>query len=580
MLQNKDNSKKEFNITLDLLKNQELLVTKLESSLNLQKLFLKDIDNKLSSFFKNKGKNTKETSLIEELISILPEIISQLGIPFVYHFLKEETILEKFLNLYYDKYDEKVADIFKTCLNIVSFSLYYDYFNKIKHSLIEIGIIQNNEEYTNKNSDMNTEQIIFERIASMLNELNQLKDIGIDKENISKFEIDYNDIIKEIKILHNKMIITPALIEFYQELIKPFGDYLKSMKQKIKNNKKEEYNKENINNNNNNNKNNYEDIIKNNEIDEIKGISLDKRTFFYKDEKIKENINQVIQFKNYSFPLNEDNSDEIKKHLCSFLNSEGGRLYIGIDEKNIVKGITLNYKKRDNLRNSLVNLTYDFYPKCRVDKIFVYFIPIKDPITKNFIQKKYIIKIRVYPGDPQVLYSMTNKGGYHSTIRRNGQCITLDSTDIYKEIIHRDAYKKALNDDKNQIAMKENEIKDPEPEVNQQDLEDNDIDDIPIFKKIIIEKGKNQKKNNGKPKKIIKEGPIVIKVTNIDKDLPLNDVNRSFNNCKCSSQHFLKSGYGYLNFSNQIDAENCIVNFDGRKLGNKRIKLSIVKNNA
>ena len=579
MFQNKDNSKKELIITLDLLKNQESLIKKLESSLYLQKLFLKDIDNKLSSFLKNKGNNKNETSLIEELLSILPEIISQLGIPFVYHFLNQENILEKFLNLYYDQYDEKVEDIFKTCLNIVSFSLYCDYFNKIKHSLIEIGIIQNKEEYTNKNADMNPEQIIFERISSMLNELNQLKDIGIDKENISKFEIDYNDVIKEIKNLHNKMNITPAMIEFYQELIKPFGDYLKSMSKTIKNKKKEENtNKENINNN------NDENIIKNNEIDEIKGISLDKRTFFYKDEKIKENRNQVIEFKNYSFPLNEENSDEIKRHLCSFLNSEGGRLYIGIDEKNIVKGITLNYKKRDNLRNSLVNLTYDFYPKCRVDKIFVYFIPIKDPKTKNFIQKKYIIKIRVYPGDPQVLYSMTNKGGYHSTIRRNGQCKILNSTEIYEEIIHRDEYKKVLNDEKNQMIMKENEIKDPEPEVNQQDLEDNEIDDIPVFKKIIIEKGNNknnaQKKNNGKPKKNIKEGPIVVKVTNIDKDLPLNDVNRTFNNCKCSSQHFLKAGYGYLNFSNQIDAENCIVNFDGRKLGNKKIKLSIVKNNA
>ena len=579
MFQNKDNFKKELIITLDLLKNQESLIKKLESSLYLQKLFLKDIDNKLSSFLKNKGNNKNETLLIEELLSILPEIISQLGIPFVYHFLNQENILEKFLNLYYDQYDEKVEDIFKTCLNIVSFSLYCDYFNKIKHSLIEIGIIQNKEEYTNKNADMNPEQIIFERISSMLNELNQLKDIGIDKENISKFEIDYNDVIKEIKNLHNKMNITPAMIEFYQELIKPFGDYLKSMSKTIKNKKKEENtNKENINNN------NDENIIKNNEIDEIKGITLDKRTFFYKDEKIKENRNQVIEFKNYSFPLNEENSDEIKRHLCSFLNSEGGRLYIGIDEKNIVKGITLNYKKRDNLRNSLVNLTYDFYPKCRVDKIFVYFIPIKDPKTKNFIQKKYIIKIRVYPGDPQVLYSMTNKGGYHSTIRRNGQCKILNSTEIYEEIIHRDEYKKVLNDEKNQMIMKENEIKDPEPEVNQQDLEDNEIDDIPVFKKIIIEKGNNknnaQKKNNGKPKKNIKEGPIVVKVTNIDKDLPLNDVNRTFNNCKCSSQHFLKAGYGYLNFSNQIDAENCIVNFDGRKLGNKKIKLSIVKNNA
>ena len=95
------------------------------------------------------------------------------------------------------------------------------------------------------------------------------------------------------------------------------------------------------------------------------------------NEIIKEERNLTIEFKNYKLPL-DDNRNEIKEQLCSFLNTKGGRLYIGINEKNIVEGINLNYKKRDILRNDIVNLTYDFYPKCRVDKIFVYFIPIKE----------------------------------------------------------------------------------------------------------------------------------------------------------------------------------------------------------
>ena len=36
--------------------------------------------------------------------------------------------------------------------------------------------------------------------------------------------------------------------------------------------------------------------------------------------------------------------------------------------------------------------------------------------------------------------------------------------------------------------------------------------------------------------------------------------------------------YGYLNFSNLNDANNCIDRFNGIKLGNKNIKLSIVIN--
>ena len=570
-------------ITLDLLKNTDILIKRLESSLILQKKFLEEIDNKLSSFLNNKNKNKNEIALIEQLLSVLPTIMSHLGIPFVYYFFKQEKFLEKFVNLFYDKYEKEVGAIYETCLNIFSFSLYYDYFNKLKHYLIEIGLIQNKEQYTNKNCSMNPEQILFENISAILNELTQLKNIGIDKENINKLESDYNEILKEIKILPTKMDIPCPHIDFYQELIKPLGDYLKSMNKNINKNK-------NVNVNANVNVKKEEKFIdtqikKNNNLPLI-NKPLDQRTFFYLDEKIKEISNQVIEFKNYRLPLSQEKGEELKKELCSFLNSQGGRLYIGINEQNIVKGIDLNYKKRDNLRNSLINLTYDFYPKCRLDKIFVYFIPIKDPNTKKFINKKYVIKIRVYPGDPEVLYSMSNKGGYHSTIRRNGKCIELNSTEIYNEIIDRDEYKKIPINYKNQI-LKENEIKDPEPEINQEDLEnedDDDYNDITPFgdnniNNLIKEK---IKKNYGKPKKFIKnmvrEGTIVIKVTNIDENLAINDINRFFNGCKCATQKFFNSGYGYLNFSSANDANNCLLKYDGLKLGNKKIKLNVINN--
>ena len=575
-------------ITLEALKNFDVLIRKLKMSLNTQKQFLIELNNKLSSFLKN-NKNNEESLLIEELITKLPEIISILGIPFAYHFLNQDNVLIKFLSLYYQQYEEKVSKIFKTCLNIFSFSLYYDYINSLKFELIEIGIIQKIEEYSNKNCNMNPEQVIFENISSMLNKLKQLKDIGIDKDNISKFENDYNDIIKEINNLHTKMKISLAQIEFYDELIKPFGDYLKSMHKNKSNIKEEEKNTELKLSTNDENKN----IIK--EKDPILDIPLEKRTFFYKDEKIKESRNQMIEFKQFSFPLNQDNRDEIKRHLCSFLNAEGGRLYIGINEKNIVEGIVLDYKRRDIIRNKLINLTFDFYPKCRVDKIFVYFIPIKELKTKIFLPKKYIIKIRIYPGSPEVLYSMTNKGGYYSTIRRNGECIDLDSIEIYNEIIRRDEYRNILNNNDNSYILKENEIKDPEPEINLLDLENDEKNEtqkakpssissnnnkLNNTKKIIIERSINAHKaikGNAKKNLIIKEGTITIKVTNIDENLPLNEVNKAFNGCKCSSQKFFKTGYGYVNFSNLNDANNCLVNYEGKKLGNKKIKLIIGK---
>ena len=584
MLLNNNNSEKRI-ITIDKLKNLNELIKQLKLSLNCQKQFLMELNNILSSFFKNKD-NNEEASLIDELITLLPEIISQLGIPFVYNFLNQDNVLIKFLNLYYQEYEEKVSKIFKICLAVFGFSLYYDYINSLKHELIEIGIIQNIDEYSNKNSVMNPEQIIFENIYSMLNKLAQLKDIGMDINNISKFESDYKDILKEIDNLHNKMKISVAQIEFYQELINPLDNYLKSKNKKKYNIKEEEKNIEFKRDNNEKNNN----IIE--KIEPIIEAPLEKRTFFYKDEIINEKRNQVIEFKKYSFPLNQDNRNEIKRHLCGFLNAKGGRLYIGINENNIVEGIELEYKKRDIIRNDLINITFDFYPKCRVDKIFVYFIPIKEYKTNIFLAKKYIIKIRIYPGAPDVLYSMTNKGGYHSTIRRNGQCIDLDSIEIYNEIIIRDEYRNIANNNNSNI-LKENEIKDPEPEINLGDLENNADNEsskiiststviknnsINNIKKVVLEKGKYSEKNTkDKAKKQIyaKEGTITLKVTNIDEDLTLKEVNKFFNGCKCSSQRFFNTGYGYVNFTNLTDANNCLANYEGKKLGNKKIKIII-----
>ena len=144
---------------------------------------------------------------------------------------------------------------------------------------------------------------------------------------------------------------------------------------------------------------------------------------------------------------------------------------------------------------------------------------------------------------------------------------------------------KKKNKDNNYI--KELNIKDPEPEININDdiVEENDL---PLFgvdnnknlsdsiKKIIKEKGKRPPRKKNK-KNMVREGTIIVKVTNIDEKLPINDVNRFFNGCKCASQKML-NGYGYLNFSNLNDDNNCIARFNGIKLGNKNIKLSIVIN--
>ena len=294
----------------------------------------------------------------------------------------------------------------------------------------------------------------------------------------------YNNLKKDIRILSIKYENNnKGLIEFFNELLIEIDEYFKKI-----------------------NLLKTIEVSEDKKTEEIINIPLDKRTFFYLDEKIKERKNELIEFRNYSLPLtNKEEGEEIKRQICGFLNSRGGRLYLGINSQNIVKGIILNSKARDISRNSLINLTYDFYPNCRIDKILIYFIPVKNPKTNDFIPKRYIVKIRVYPGDPDILYSMTSTG-YHSIIRRNDINYELNSAEICQEIIARDEIKKIKNKDNNYI--KELNLKDPEPEININDNDDEN-DDLPLYgvdnnknlsdsiKKIIKEKGKRpiRKKN-------------------------------------------------------------------------------------
>ena len=76
--------------------------------------------------------------------------------------------------------------------------------------------------------------------------------------------------------------------------------------------------------------------------------SLKDRSVLYKDEELKEGEDEYIEYKNYTYPFSQEKIDEIKRQYCGFLNSQGGRIYIGINDLKIVKGIYLDYKTRDN----------------------------------------------------------------------------------------------------------------------------------------------------------------------------------------------------------------------------------------
>ena len=165
-------------------------------------------------------------------------------------------------------------------------------------------------------------------------------------------------------------------------------------------------------------------------------IPLKQRTFFYKNENLFYGEDLNTEFKDYNLPFFNQIINELKQQFCAFLNSKGGRIFIGIDTNKIVKGIQIEYKKLDELRNNIINYTYEFFPKCRINKIKVFFIPIKNE-NNLYIKNLYIIKIIIHQGETDQLYSIIEKGGFISFLRKDRQCLNLSAQEIRYEIIYR-----------------------------------------------------------------------------------------------------------------------------------------------
>ena len=170
-------------------------------------------------------------------------------------------------------------------------------------------------------------------------------------------------------------------------------------------------------------------------------INIENRLFFYKGENLGKDEDLTTEYKNYNNLDSLNKNSKIffilQKTICSFLNTKGGRLYIGIDDDFEVIGCYIrNLTEKNQIKNNLINLVSDFYPKVENNKIKVHFIPIKDYFSNKFIKNYYVIKIIVSQGNIHELYSIC-KDSYHSFLRLPGIVRELAVEDIKEEIIKR-----------------------------------------------------------------------------------------------------------------------------------------------
>ena len=507
--------------------------------------------------------------LLDDINNILPDLIEFLGIPFCD--LINETNL---INYYFNLYITNKSDIIKNIL--ISFIQVFNFISTditLGDTLIQLLLSYDNifnEILKTKRKTKTPVEEIYDILISTYKKSSLENRLKIKK-----------DLLEKINQIEIKKIYSIATIQYLKEKIVAIDNNIRIIDiNNIQNvnvfNGINNY----INNFKTNNffqlKNIYKNnVIVNEEINKVKNIPLKDREFLYKDEELIDEENEYTEYKHYSYPFSQEKVDEIKRQYCGFLNNHGGRIYLGINDLRIVKGIRLEPKENEIIKNELLNYTNDFYPPCSIDKINLYFIPVRHQKTNKVLHNLYVLKIIVMPGEPYNLYSIHNKGGYISTLRLPGQCINLTAEEIYSELMKRAELlkQKDINDINNQQKKINKNKENDELEEGKYDDITEDVNENDDEKKKLEPKEKNGKKNS----------IYVIKISNIDTNLKIKDINKYFTGCGCCLQKFpsiegKSKGYGEIHFYKKAIAKSVMKKFNKNDLGGtKQISMKLIK---
>lgn len=531
-----------------------------EYDYNKSKAYILDLLKKME---KNKEEDYK---LLPEKLDYLIKASKDLGLPFIYLILalktkKSQKNIGNFLiSFYFDEIEKpKIEKLFYIIFDAFNYIGPKDYSNsnqiekEFLENLSNFDIIENISENSQRPEGTLVENI-YSKITSTVDKYKTYIGINVHEENdLKEIQIKYDECQKELKNLKDNKSIKNIkfIMDFFNDLLNSI-DFNKLYK---KSNIKEEDSLEDINNNelsiSHSNKSFSQSFS-----EHIETVPLKQRKFFIINETLSYGEDIETEFKNYYFKDNKlpSNLEKIiQNSICGMLNSKGGRIFIGITDEKVVKGIKLKYKQRDEVRLYLINLTSRFYPDCKTSKISVHYIPVKDDF-QNILNNIYVIKIIIKQGDPDKLYSVSHTY-YESYIRMQGMVSHLKAEVIAKEIYER------ITNPKKPIPDKE--FEDPEPEEN-----------IGHFKK---KKKHHEKKNNNSGAKLVK-----IEIKNISEETPIDALEAmlyDYNNIIVDKDFFkngeCSAGYGYIYTKNKELAQVLINEYNNFELYGKKIQLSI-----
>lgn len=566
-----------FEISDFFFQNIDKLKSVLRQSLLKQEKFLNIFKN---SLIKLNDKEKGKTIHITKLCSLLADLIKELGITFCELINGDKELVNILLLLFLDNKDSmEIQNIFININNIYNYDSCQSKFRQIIQERIYpfLGDKLNNNIRKTKTEIENFNDEILLLYFKILN--NKQNFIPTDLKN-SLEEKEFN--LKWLKTINR---FPGASLEYFNKAIEKMKRDLEdnNNKSNIHPNHENEINGNiNINNENPINKiklgeNNDSNISSDDEINlntellneerkMLQKIELKNRTFFYHKEYVNQGEDQYTEFKNYSYPLEDHGRRELRRQYIGFLNSKGGRIYIGINDEKQINGVTLTYKNSDIFRNELVGFSNDFYPQTRIEKINVYFVPIKNPKTGKFKKNLYIVKIVILPGEKNYLYCTNAKGGgMVSSIRRQTQVFSLSIPEIHQQIIERSKYTK--DDEVNDDCIK---LDDPEPEnVFEVESDSEELD--------------NKSNGNSDGVKLKKRCEFILRINNIDKNLKPKELNKIFTYYGAHRQNFKgnngkNSGEGFLVFATEEKARVVMDKFNGTDLGgNTKVTMKLEK---
>lgn len=520
----------------------------MSSKENIKKLFsqltsdgenLKELKQnymRLDFFIKQIIENTKETSL-RYVFKTLNLLLEHIGFPFAL-FLNESELLKKMVPLLKkkenleknEKYIQEMLIFIYQASNDLKFPPLANFLNIALDVKFELSLNSKKElnifekTYLEIYSQINEAQLAIEEFNKDYRRLNHGKSLKLLYENLSKINMASLIIDESFTPLETSLLtklfpkikeLLQTLMNFDSQFIIPSGNQLKNFKKNSK--------------------------------------ELKNKNYFFLNETIQDNNDEETEFYTYLPYPDQPEFFDLKKTICAFLNTKGGRIYFGIEHATVY-GNLLKKIDQDLTKREIDELLKGFSPKVELGECTCFFLPIFNKERRDRKLGLYITKVIVKQGMLNELYFTKERTAY---LRVGSKNIVISS--FQEEVQKRMSFSKYEEN-------RDEKFNDPEP-LDVEHLDHFPEDDesgneapqnLPNFKDFSFPSIKNTL--NYTPNNIWPENPSINKPLNIlnDEESSPSKETKVFNNNNNKSNNYEKTFMKTYNIDKPLTEEQKI----------------------